>query len=1211
MNTNLSRKTRKMTWATMVFLGALLCALPSYVKGADVVKRTVDVGPYTNPQQTSGSSIIPKGTQKLEITVNNSVTGTLKGDFGTYDYFKPGTAILKVSGVDLNSLTSFKVGAEYAAPSDAYSVGRYGLLIIDGGGRSTSKPLTWDISGFDSKNAGFGALVQFGGGVINQDSTGESVDLTINGTNTFGSYTMFGGRATNQGGNATVTFNAGNKTLFNQNAEAIFGGGSYTGVGGNAYVKFMAGDVEFQNQNAFFGGYSLQGFNSAGKAYVDFYKDSYTQFRQRVVFGGIGYLNAGYSEVNFYGGKTVFTSDFDTESGYMGVYFSAMAYYEMGGCPDTFGYSSGTTVNFLCSETIFNTMTYFGGGYNLDRNGNGDKDRTWGGKVNVSFLAGEHIFQDTTFLLDADPDRRNGPLWFWEGGTFFGGPGSNVNVYFGGGTTSFIGSDMALRSMYDHDEVSYNKYVYTKALAYSNGYDIFNSTNYADEVQFGGGAFQIGDGIYLDNQYVAVTASNVNELNQRYPSSTNVLMECGRIYFDNVRATFGGRVGNYLRYDSYMAELNNNGTYAGLWAVEDPTAPGGWSGGITYDFFTDYYETNNPLNDYVRNPNLFNDSGVAAKVELTGGAELRVGVNALLIGLAKGTEFKGTGGTLFYDFKIATKDLGIKSGGATQLDVGTLYFDRVSLDGTVVDISLEQIQDLTKGTYKTDIALKGESSINVGGAIGEDNRFYTVEVVKTDRTTAAAVNTDVDVSINNEYSLLVTVKKQIGIYDDAVGNVRVNRRHLNDLIYNHSDEYWQTANAVKEILKKSKNAREEAANFDILGGALYANMAYAQLQRITMLNYLLADQLYAEDAGRFCYGNSCARGMCCDTGCGSSGCGYNCGGYGCGDPNCGGGGVGTGGQVIYDEFGNPYPVYNQIYNGYRAPRFTLWARAYGFTGDTSYHNGFSPYDSNSFGGIFGMQFRVCENGKFGIYYAYGQTEVSSDAPMGWQNIKSNDHTIGLYGKWVNPERCGYHFLTANYSFSSNDSTRVFNQDSCTYMGTYYADYDSNLASVFFEKGWDWCVGCHWTINPYMNVQWAHYSADGFRESGGFRDCPVDGVNLCVNDMSFDSLRTGLGSRFAWRAMFCNPCHDLRLTANIAWIHDWLDCDAAINSMVCSASMLPKWRMYGNDGGRDWLNFGLGINYTFRDRITLGANWDLFANQYTTVNGLMAGVSVAW
>lgn len=1245
-----------------VFLNALpVEAAPPYVD-TNTYRYTTSGTPLSNYVKADGT---------LEVSVNNRTIGNLKKYPETVvDVYSPGMAILDVNGYDLNSLNKFTVRAvnPYGAPSGAYSEDAYfGLLIIGNKTGSSDNTLSWDLKNFNSHDAGFGAMVQFGNGVVGNTGDpsyypagipagagtprGENVVMTLGGDNVFGSYTAFGGRGTSYGGNATIHILAGSTMLVEKGAEIMFGGGTHSGKGGDCEVYFDGGTQTFLHQNIYFGGNAKMG--KGGKALVE-YQHQTGVYNQRVVYGGIGFLHAGFSEVNYYEGScNLYTYDSYTESNYRGVYFSAMSYYDGASiCPNIYGQTDGTRVNFYCGNNVFNMLTLFGGSYDLDKIGGGDKDRTWGGNVEVNFYDGKVSFCQTTKLLPyeynaiTNPDGRK--YYRYEGGTYFGGPASRVVVNFSGGQVSFVGDA----------NPDANRQNYIAALAAKENlvqgiksYTRFNSTNYADEVQFGGRWLTDADNVHVNTPIAGVDnfgpAFANTIVGTGLEQSTTVVNfggpsgdQCGRVYFDNVRATFGGRVGYYTRDNSYIASRAYN--YGQV--IEDY-----WEDGLTSDFFTDNNGDRN-INElhlysspYNRSKNLFEDRDAVATVNLGGKAEIRVGTNALLIGLATGTSFNGNGGTLSYDVQIASGLSNLSSGTRTQLDVGTLYFDRISLNGTKVDVSVETIQNLTEGRYKSDVALTTDNptKISVGGAIFENNRFYKTSL---DITNGAV----------NEYSLLVDVTHRIGFYDEnwnlgGVGNVGKNADLLNDIIYHHSGDAAEVANALKEILKRSGSVKEDARNFDLYGGAIYADMAQAQVERMYNLHRMLAMQSYMADAGR-----SCGMG-CCDP-CGGmggmgggvgGGCGYSCGGAYCGDYTCGSANSGNGGEnsMVYDEYGNPYPVFNNgSFSKRIAPRFTLWAGAYGFNQQVKDHKGFSGFSGDSFGGIFGLQIGG-DNFRTGVYYSYGQTKIGNSASMGRASINSTDHTIGVYAKWLNQPCNGYLFVTGDYSFGGNDYYRLWNQDSCTFREEFGGDYNSHTYSMFCEKGWEWCFCCRWIVNPYLNCQYVHYAADSFTEN---RLTPCrDPLELIVGGIHYNSLRTTVGVRLGVELCPqrcadpcdpcnscdpCNPCanpcvvqrHSLKLMTNVGWVHEWLDGAAVVETMSVAgktgtngtcplntnpAVNLPNWRMHGNGGGITWVNFGLGLNYNFCSRLSVGVNYDLLANGYTAVHSGMAAFGV--
>ncbi|MDO5114435.1 MAG: autotransporter domain-containing protein, partial [Planctomycetia bacterium] len=56
------------------------------------------------------------------------------------------------------------------------------------------------------------------------------------------------------------------------------------------------------------------------------------------------------------------------------------------------------------------------------------------------------------------------------------------------------------------------------------------------------------------------------------------------------------------------------------------------------------------------------------------------------------------------------------------------------------------------------------------------------------------------------------------------------------------------------------------------------------------------------------------------------------------------------------------------------------------------------------------------------------------------------------------------------------------------------------------------------------------------------------------------------------------------------------------------SSTPKfWNVRGNDGGRDWANVGIGVDFNLTQRLSVLADYNVFVNEYTTLHTGMASL----
>jgi outer membrane autotransporter protein len=166
-----------------------------------------------------------------------------------------------------------------------------------------------------------------------------------------------------------------------------------------------------------------------------------------------------------------------------------------------------------------------------------------------------------------------------------------------------------------------------------------------------------------------------------------------------------------------------------------------------------------------------------------------------------------------------------------------------------------------------------------------------------------------------------------------------------------------------------------------------------------------------------------------------------------------------------------------------------------------------------------------------------------------------------------------------------------------------ANTDGNQYSANIDGGYDWHLSDRVTVGPVAGVQYVHLDVDSFNEAGAGL------ASLAVNGQDVDSLRSRLGARADYHVQMAEQItFAAELTAE--WQHEFLDDSRGI--IAGFGSGLAPFSVQTSRPDRDAGVVGAGINFTFRNRVTLFADYNLTmwrTNYYDqTVNG---GCKVSW
>ena len=201
----------------------------------------------------------------------------------------------------------------------------------------------------------------------------------------------------------------------------------------------------------------------------------------------------------------------------------------------------------------------------------------------------------------------------------------------------------------------------------------------------------------------------------------------------------------------------------------------------------------------------------------------------------------------------------------------------------------------------------------------------------------------------------------------------------------------------------------------------------------------------------------------------------------------------TNGRCVYPECCDCPPLCNC---------WEIWVDGFGLWGHQDKQRCFNnSYDANLYGGMIGIQGRICEDFSAGIGGGFAYTDVD--------RAHDNDSTIKTYDGTVylsyNPV-CWY--LDAAFSFNFNqyeDRRRI------KFPGidrTAKADYDGMQYTALLAGGYRFYT-CNAIFTPLASLQYSYLSIDKYHE------CGAQDLNLHVKKQDYHFLESSLGLKAAY------------------------------------------------------------------------------------------------
>jgi uncharacterized protein with beta-barrel porin domain len=206
----------------------------------------------------------------------------------------------------------------------------------------------------------------------------------------------------------------------------------------------------------------------------------------------------------------------------------------------------------------------------------------------------------------------------------------------------------------------------------------------------------------------------------------------------------------------------------------------------------------------------------------------------------------------------------------------------------------------------------------------------------------------------------------------------------------------------------------------------------------------------------------------------------------------------------------------------------------------------------------------------------------------------NSFLLGLYAY----QQMGRAWLLGivGYENDSYDTARPIDFLAATARG----NYSGNQVGSYLEAGYGIDVG-GLQVQPIGAAQYISLWREAFGESGA-------GVaDLDVSSARADSFRSYLGGRLLYPWNVAGRC--ALPEARAFWVHEYA-ADTR-NTSNTFAGGGPDFLVYGQNLGRDWGDFGLGLSMQLGSRVRVGLQYDAFVNADAVAHGGWGQVQLSW
>ncbi|MDO5565202.1 MAG: autotransporter domain-containing protein [Planctomycetia bacterium] len=282
--------------------------------------------------------------------------------------------------------------------------------------------------------------------------------------------------------------------------------------------------------------------------------------------------------------------------------------------------------------------------------------------------------------------------------------------------------------------------------------------------------------------------------------------------------------------------------------------------------------------------------------------------------------------------------------------------------------------------------------------------------------------------------------------------------------------------------------------------------------------------------------------------------------------------------------------------------YSAWLSLIGSKGETKNRGDMFGYDTERYGGIFGLDLFGSSDCRFGLFYSY-QNDKLKERISNYGNTKVNDHLLGLYHQWG--DEFIYNIITLRGGYDRFETDRHIAFSSVN--DNLKSKYNAYNAGIGYERGAHFQVCDALLLSPYAGVDYRFFHQDKFTESSSSNS----GFALAGNKHNYQSLQTILGLTAAMR-MYPGS-QEFAIIGRLNWSHEFLSNYYGRQTMRFSGfnQSAGTFDIYGNTLGRDWALAGIGVEWVPVPALVTFINWDHLKNKYVGDNFWSAGARYRW
>lgn len=256
-----------------------------------------------------------------------------------------------------------------------------------------------------------------------------------------------------------------------------------------------------------------------------------------------------------------------------------------------------------------------------------------------------------------------------------------------------------------------------------------------------------------------------------------------------------------------------------------------------------------------------------------------------------------------------------------------------------------------------------------------------------------------------------------------------------------------------------------------------------------------------------------------------------------------------------------------------------WIQGFGLTGTQDQRDGVAGYDVDTYGFAVGLDTQsLAEKWVWGLAFAYGDTDVDSKG-VNSTDTQIDSYQVSLYGNYDIDDRT-YVAGQVGYIWADNDQTR---HNIAGAGFTADANYDSDVIFANLEAGRNYAVGGNTKLTPKALINYQHYSADGYTESG-----TVGNAGLVVGSENLDLFEIGVGVDASWDLQQADGSY-LQPKIGVGVRHDLIGDEYETTSRFIGAG--SSFQTKGFDPAQTTFNVSADVTYFSTTNWELSAGYD--------------------